>query len=84
MKGFNKERLRAFIQRRRINALGLLVITFLSAVITIYCAITGFKRTEILAVVTVLLVILCFVQEIKLRKGFRTIRSFKGSRKKNK
>lgn len=84
MKGFNKERLRAFIQRRRINALGLLVLTFLSAIITILCALTGFARTNILAIVTLLLVVLCLIQEVKLRKSFRTIKSFKGSRKKKK
>ena len=84
MKGFNKERLRAFIQRRRINALGLLVLTFLSAIITIFCALIGFARTNILALVTLLLVVLCLILEVKLRKSFRTIKSFKGSRKKKK
>lgn len=84
MKGFHKENLRAFIMRRKINAMGLLVITLMTAVITIFCAIRGFARTDILATVTVLLVLLCFIQEIKMRKGFRTIRSFKGSRKKKK
>lgn len=84
MKAFNKERLRAFIQRRKINALGLLVLTFMTAVITIICAIQGFKRTDILAVVTILMVALCFVQEIKMRRSYRTIKSFKGFRKKKK
>lgn len=82
MKGFNQERLRAFIQRRRINALGLLILTFMSAIMTIICALQGFSRTSILAVITVLLVVLCLIQEIKLRRSYRTIRSFKGSRKK--
>ena len=84
MKGFNKEILRTFIQRRKINALALLSITLLCALITIVCAVTGFPRTDILGLVTILLVVLCFVQEIKLRKGYRTIRSFKGSGKKRK
>ena len=82
MKGFNQERLRAFIQRRRINALGLLILTFMSAIMTIICALQGFSRTNILAVITVLLVVLCLIQEIKLRRSYRTIHSFKGSRKK--
>ncbi|MBQ7825769.1 MAG: hypothetical protein IJ337_05385 [Clostridia bacterium] len=82
MKGFNKARLRAFIQRRKINAMGLLMITFVCALITVVCAIQGFSRTSILSVITILLVVLCFIQEIKLRKGYRTIKSFKGSRKK--
>ena len=69
MKGFNKEILRTFIQRRKINALALLSITLLCALITIVCAVTGFPRTDILGLVTILLVVLCFVQEIKLRKG---------------
>lgn len=84
MKGFNKARLRAFIQRRKINALGLLLVTFVCALITIISAIQGFERTGILGVVTILLVVLCFIQEIKLRKSFRTLKSFKGSRKKMK
>jgi len=79
---FNREKLRAFIQRRRINAIGLLVITLLSALVTVICAFNRFARTDVLAVVTLLLVLLCFVQEIKLRRSFRTIRSFKGFRKK--
>ena len=82
MKVFNKEWLRAFIQRRRINALALLIITFACALITILCAIRGFARTDILGMVTILLVVLCFIQEFKLRRGFRTLKSFKGSRKK--
>ena len=65
MKGFNKARLRAFIQRRKINAMGLLMITFVCALITVVCAIQGFDRTSILGVVTILLVVLCFIQEIK-------------------
>lgn len=84
MKRFNKERLRAFIQRRKINALGLLIITFICALITIVCAIKGFARTDILGVITILLVVLCFIQEFKLSKGFRTMKSFKGSGKKKK
>jgi len=82
MKAFNKARLRAFIQRRKINALALLIITFFCALTTIICAIRGFARTDILGVVTILLVILCFIQEYKLRRSYRTIKSFKGSRKK--
>lgn len=82
MKGFKRDRLRAFIQRRKINALGLLLTTFVCALITILCAIQGFDRTGTLGVITILLVILCFIQEIKLRKGFRTMKSFKGSMKK--
>jgi len=82
MKIFNKKSLQAFIMRRKINALGLLVITFSTAIITAICALRGFARTDILATVTVLLVILCLIQEIKLRKTFRTIPSFKGVRKK--
>jgi len=82
MKGINKERLRLFIQRRKINALGLLVLTLASAIITIICAIRGFARTDILAMVTIALVVLCLIQEVKMRRSFRTIPSFKGSRKK--
>ena len=84
MKGFKKERLRLFIQRRKINALSLLVITFASAIITIICAIQGFDRTDILAMVTAALVVLCIIQEYKMRRSYRTLHAFKGSPKKKK
>lgn len=77
----NREKLKAFIERRKANAAGLLVITALSAVITLVCAVTGFARTDILALVTIALIVLCVVQMYKMRSSFRTIRSFKGSRK---
>lgn len=80
----NKQILAAFIQRRKINALGLTVITAASAVITLICALTGFKHTDILVLVTIAMVALCFVQYFHNRKGFRTMPKFKGFRKKNK
>ena len=83
-KPLNREKLRAFIQRRRINAAGLLVITLFSAVITVICAFKHFPRTDLLAVVTLLLVVLCFIQELKLRRSFRTLRSFKGFHRRKK
>ena len=83
-KPLNREKLRAFIQRRRINAAGLLVITLFSAVITVICAFKRFPRTDLLAVVTLLLVVLCFIQELKLRRSFRTLRSFKGLHRRKK
>lgn len=78
----NKERLKAFILRRKLNIFGLMAITVISALITLICALTGFARTNLLVIITVLLVLLCFVQGIKMRSSFRTIRSFKGARKK--
>lgn len=80
----NRERLKAFLLRRRLNAVALLIITALSAIVTIICALTGFARTDILAVVTVLLLALCFVQAFRMRSSFRTLRSFKGSPRKKK
>ena len=81
---FNKKILTAFIQRRKINALGLTVITAASAVITLLCALNGFAHTDILVLVTISMVALCLLQYFKNRKGFRTLRSFKGLRKKSK
>ena len=78
----NRTSLKAFLARRRTNALGLTIITAASAVITLICAMTGFKRTDVLAVVTVLLITLCLLQAFKYRKSFRTMKSFKGFRKK--
>lgn len=70
----NKAALRAFIQRRRINALGLSIITAFSTLITLLCALTGFARTNILVIITVLLIALCLVYLLRNRKGFRTMR----------
>jgi len=81
---FNKDVFKTFIARRRINALGLTLITSASALITLCCALTGFARTDVLVIVTILLVLLCFIQAIKMRRAFRTIPSFKGLRKKKK
>ena len=75
-----RQRFKNFILRRKLNTLGLLVITLMSGLITIACAVRGFSHTDILILVTALLVILCFVQKVKLKKSFRTIHHFKGSR----
>ena len=77
-----REKLQAFLLRRKINALGLLVLTIASAVITVLCAVKRFARTDLLILISALLVVLCFVQAFKLRKSFRTIRSSKGLRRK--
>jgi len=78
----NRSRLKAFIIRRKTNALGLTIITAASALITLICAFIGFKRTEVLVLVTALLIALCLLQAFKYRKSFRTMKSFRGSRKK--
>ena len=77
-----RQRFKNFILRRKLNTLGLLVITVMIALITLACAFHGFIYTDILIFVTVLLVALCFVQSIKLKKSFRTIpQHFKASRR---
>ena len=79
-----RQRFKNFILRRKLNTLGLLVITLMSALITLACAFHGFLYTDILIFVTVLLVALCFVQSIKLKKSFRTIpQHFKASRRRH-
>ena len=78
----NKDVLKAFLQRKRINALGLIVITAVSALFTLLGALKGFARTDVLAVITVLLVILCLVQIVKNGRGFRTLRTAGGLHKK--
>jgi len=82
-KGINRKRLAAFIQRRKINALGLTLITAASAVITLLCALTSFKHTDVIALVTIALVALCLVQYFRNRKGFRTMHAFKGKKRSN-
>ena len=77
-----RERLRAFLLRRKLNALGLLAITAGSLVITLIAGLCGFVRTDILALVALLLVVLCFVQGYRMRASFRTMRAFRGFRRK--
>lgn len=78
----NKEKIKAFIVRKKANFFGLLAITALSVVVTLLAAMSGFRRTEILAVVSVLLVLLCLLQLYKMRSSYRTMPSFRGFRKK--
>lgn len=75
-----RERFKSFILQRKLNSLGLLVITTMSAIITLICALKNFARTDVLLIVTILLVVLCFIQYFKLKSSFRTIHHFKGSR----
>ena len=76
-----RKRFKAFILQRKLNTLGLLVITLMSAIITLICALKGFARTDVLVIVTLLLIVLCFIQAFKLKKSFRTIpQHFKASR----
>ena len=83
-KVLNKEKLREFFFRRKINFLTLVTITLLSIVITVACLLTGFipNRVNILVIVSVLLVLLCCIQAYRMRKSFRTIKAFRGMRKK--
>ncbi|MBP3656271.1 MAG: hypothetical protein J6K32_06190 [Clostridia bacterium] len=80
----NGEKLKLFLYRRKTNTLGLFLIAALSVAVTLICALIGFPRTDILAGVSLLLILLCIVQLYRLRKSFRTIPSFKGQRKKRK
>ena len=50
-----RQRFKNFILRRKLNTLGLLVITLMSGLITIACAVRGFSHTDILILVTALL-----------------------------
>ena len=77
----NRERIKAFVLRKKANFFGLLAITALSVVITLLASLSGFRRTGILAVVSVLLVFLCLLQLYKMRSSYRTMHSFRGFRK---
>lgn len=79
--GINRKRLAAFIHRRKINALGLTVLTAASAIITLICALTSFQHTDVLALVTIAMVALCLIQYFRNRRGFRTMHAFKGKNK---
>lgn len=79
-----REKLRAFLLRRKTNAMGLLVLTIMCAVISLLCAFSDFPHTDLLLLVTGLLILLCFVQAFKLRKSFRTIHTSSALRRKRK
>ena len=81
-KFFHRKKLTAFLQRRRINALGLTVITAASVIISLICVMTNFAHTDILILVSIVMVVLCLLQYFKNRKGFRTMHAFKVSKKK--
>ena len=83
-KSLRADKLREFIQRRRINTIGVFILTLLSLVLTIFGALVSFPRTYVLAFVTVMLTLLSALQIFKLRSGFRTIRDFRGSRRRRK
>lgn len=80
----NRERLKAFLLRRKLNAVSLLSITVISILISIFCAVSGFAHTDIILIVTALLVLLCFIQAYKMRRSYRTLRAFKGSPRRKK
>lgn len=80
----NKKKLKEFFSRRKINFFTLLVITLLSIVVTLFCRFTGYipGRVVILEIVSLLLMLLCCIQAFRMRRSFRTIKDFKGKRKK--
>ena len=83
-KRFDREKLKAFIFRKRANFFGLVAITVISAVATLALFLRRSPRTGILVAVTVLLALLCALQSFKMRSSYRTIPSFRGFRKKRK
>ena len=64
-KFLNRKKLAAFIQRRKLNALGLTVLTAASVIISLICALTGFKHTDVLVLASIALVVLCLLQYFK-------------------
>ena len=62
----------------------LLVITLMSVVITGICLIAGFlpERITLLELVTAALIVLSIVQTYRMKSSFRTMKDFKGKRKK--
>lgn len=83
-KQFNREKLKDFLLRRRLNFLSLICITTLSVLVTLLCFVFNLipNRIYILVIVSALLVLLCVVQALRMRSSFRTIKSFRGVRKK--
>lgn len=85
-KMLNKKKLKEFLLRRRLNYLSLVCVTLLSVIATILCLFFGLipGRVHILVIVSVLLMLLCIIQEMRMKRSFRTMKSFRGVRKKTK
>ena len=81
---FDREKLKAFIIRRKVNFFGLLAITAVSALSTLALWLMHSPRTRILVAVTVLLMLLCALQAYRMRSSYRTMPDFRGFRKKRK
>lgn len=80
----DREKIRAFVLRKKANLWGLIAITAISIALTVAAALLGFRRTGILVVVSVLLVLLCTLQLYKMRSSYRTMPRFRGFRKRRK
>ena len=80
----NRSKWKEFFFRRKINMTTLLVITLMSVVITGICLIAGFlpERITLLELVTAALIVLSIVQTYRMKSSFRTMKDFKGKRKK--
>ena len=81
---FNKEKLKNFILRRKLNTFGLLVLTIMSAIATFVGSLRGIssRKLDLLVMVTIAMIILCFIQAFKMRKRFRTLHTKSMHRKK--
>lgn len=81
---FNKEKLKSFILRRKLNSFGLMSLTVMSILVTLICALTGIssKKLDLLVWVTIALIVLCFIQAFKMKRKFRTIHAKSLRRKK--
>ena len=81
---FNKEKLKSFMLRRKLNTFGLLTLTLLSALATFIGSLRGIsaRKLDLLVMVTIAMILLCFIQAFKMRKRFRTLRTKSLHRKK--
>lgn len=81
---FNKEKLKNFILRRKLNSFGLMSLTVMSILATLICALKGIssRKLDLLVWVTIALIALCFIQAFKMKRRFRTIHAKSLRRKK--
>lgn len=81
---FNKEKLKNFMLRRKLNTFGLLVLTLMSAIATFIGSLRGIssRKLDLLVLVTIAMIFLCFIQAFKMRKRFRTLHTKSLHRKK--
>lgn len=71
----NRGTIKRFFFNRKINTVGLVLITLMCLAATVIFSVSGFRHADVLVLVTLILVILCVLRMVFLRSSFKTIRT---------